>query len=137
MYSILLLVCAAPVPPPPKSLSADHFVGLWDYRYGDQKEGLMLLQANGIYVSRHSAQASIYYLGLWWVEGNTLCLRETGYYPEAIDKKWSGNWVSYRFEFDLSKWPSYAGKTGFSVPIGLSNRREPDSSWVPALEPDS
>jgi hypothetical protein len=136
MYSILLFVCAAPVPPPPKALNTEALVGLWDYKYGEQREGLMLLQANGIYFSRHSPQSQMIYCGLWWVEGDTLCLKETSYYPEAADRKWSRNWASYRFKFDLSKWPCYTAKTAFATEVVLSGRKEPDTAWLPAMEPD-
>lgn len=137
MYSILLLACAAPVPPPPKSLSTEAFVGLWDYKYGHQEEGLMLLQENGIYISRHAPDAKIYYLGLWQVKGDVLYLRETSYYPEAADFKWSRNWAHYEFKFDLSKLPCFSGKTNYGSVVRLGNRREPETDWLPAFELDN
>lgn len=136
MFTLLLLSCAAPVPPPSKSLRTEALIGLWTYRYGEQREGLMLLQENGLYFSRHSEQSQLIYCGLWWVDGDTLCLTETSYHPEALERKWSRNWTPYRFRFDLSDRFCYKGKTGYAIEVALSDRREPDTTWLPALEPD-
>lgn len=137
MYSLLLLTCAAPTPPPPKSFTEESFVGLWDYKYGQQEEGLMWLQPNGIYISRHAPNAQMYYLGVWWVEGDSLCLRETSYHPDAFDRKWSNNWNSYQFKFDMTKLPCFCGRTNYGSEIRFSNRREPESDWLPPFELDN
>lgn len=133
MLSILLFTCAAPVPPPPKQLTTEALVGLWDYKYGSQEEGLMELQSNGIYFSRHSPTSAVYYWGVWWVRGNTLYLIESSYFPESFERKWSGNFNQYQFRFDLKCRWKLDGKTAFEVPVRLSNRREPERDWLPPL----
>lgn len=134
MYSLLLLACAAPVPPPPKALCTDALIGLWDYQYGHQENGLMWLQSNGIYFSRHSPEAQGYYWGLWWVDRNRLHLWEYSYFPESADRKWGIYCNRYQFDFDLTNAPfHYAGKTNYGSKVLLSGRREPETDWLPPL----
>lgn len=121
--ALLALIVAAPlsgapVPPPPKELTAELLVGAWRYEFGTYRDGRMWLFADGTYVARHSADAHAVYAGDWRLERGTLVLTEFWFDPDLgrVSEP-----TVFRLTFDLRAYPRLVGTSNGDTRVALSD----------------
>lgn len=111
-FAQLARALAAPVPAGPKELTTELLAGTWHYEYGT-----MWLYADGTYCARHEPGGSVF-TGDWRADGNALVIYEWYYNPE-LGRQGGPN--TYRFTFDLSRFPHLAGQSHAGTRVVLSS----------------
>lgn len=109
---------AAPVPPPPKQLTAEMMVGKWSYSWHNWPDGTIWLHEDKTYSAHHTPGGNYIYHGTWSVEGGKLTLEEW-----AFDTQWSTNSgpMTYVFEFAAKDYPTLVGTSNGGPKVVLSN----------------
>lgn len=108
---------SAPVPPPPKELTAEMMTGRWDYEWNQHPNGTLWLHADGSYTARHAPGARHICHGTWAVAGGTLTLTEW-----VFDTEWSADSgpATYVYEFKARDYPRLKGTSNGSGTVALS-----------------
>jgi hypothetical protein len=113
LAGVATTAAAAPVPPPP-ALTSDFLAGEWDMTWGGQTDCALALNADGTFCERYRGNR---YVGLWWLDGGTLVLREhylDGGVPQCP--------ATFRFALDGRRWPVVVGRADGVAVIALTRR---------------
>jgi hypothetical protein len=119
----LLLACAgsdaAPLPPP-RSLTAEMFVGSWAYQWGYMKDGWITFTDDGLYFSSHHPSDQPSYVGWYEARGNVLTLHESRFAEGDPRSDYS---TEYPVTIRLDRYPALVGQNRSGEPVVFSKTR--------------
>lgn len=108
----------APVPAAPKELTTGLLTGRWDYEWGGYPNGTIWFYADGTYTAIHTPGSQLIYHGTYTVKGDTVTLTEWVTNVEFVQ---TNGPATYRFQFDVAKYPHLTGKSNGSEKVVLGN----------------
>ncbi len=122
LLSLAFIAATAQAAPVPKTveLTDKHIVGDWEYEYGNWPNGKISFNANGDYWAFHEPDSDLFYSGKWKREGNAVTIEEWRTCLTTFSR--SGP-ITYRFDFDKSRYPNLTGTSNGCVNVTIKNPR--------------